>query len=134
VIILGFTFWKGSHDSSAAIIRDGVLIAAAEEERFSRLKHDGRVPLGAIDYCLSAAGITMRDVDWIAYPDRPFRTGANSQLAEMKQGTLSRIIESGQARRRSLLHKKFLQAASSNGLARDASKNPMEEEGYSKHE
>jgi carbamoyltransferase len=134
VIILGFTFWKGSHDSSAAIIRDGVLIAAAEEERFSRLKHDGRVPLGAIDYCLSAAGITMRDVDWIAYPDRPFRTGANSQLAEMKEETLGRIIESGQARRRSLLHKKVLDAASRIGLARDAGMHPMVEEGFRKLE
>ena len=81
LIILGFTFWKGSHDSSAAIVRDGVLVAAAEEERFSRQKHDGRVPVLAIDYCLREAGISMQEVDWIAYPDRPFRTGANSQLA-----------------------------------------------------
>ena len=57
MIVLGLTFWKGSHDSSAALIIDGSIIAAAEEERFSRVKHDGRVPVEAIDYCLREAGV-----------------------------------------------------------------------------
>ena len=130
MIVLGFTFWKGSHDSSAALVRDGELVAAAEEERFSRLKHDGRVPLAAIDYCLSAAGITMKDVSWLAYPDRPFRTGANSQLAEMKAGTLDAMVVEGKARSRSKLHKKVLDVATRVGIAPDLGLNPMVAEGF----
>jgi carbamoyltransferase len=130
LIILGFTFWKGSHDSSAAIVRDGVLVAAAEEERFSRQKHDGRVPVSAIDYCLREAGISMQEVDWIAYPDRPFRTGANSQLAEMKHATLSSIISDGKARARSKLHKRALDIASKAGIAPDMGMHPMVAEGF----
>ena len=130
MIILGFTFWKGSHDSSAAIVRDGKLIAAAEEERFSRVKHDGRVPLGAIDYCLREAGVEMKDVDWIAYPDRPFRTGRHSQIAEMKDATLESIIREGKARRRSMIHKKALGIAAKIGLAPDAGMHPMVAVGF----
>ena len=130
MIILGFTFWKGSHDSSAALVRDGNLIAAAEEERFSRVKHDGRVPFGAIDYCLRAGGVTMKDVDWIAYPDRPYRTGANSQLAEMKDETLDIMVSEGKARKRSKLHKKALGIAARVGIAPDLGMHPMAEEGF----
>jgi carbamoyltransferase len=43
------------HDSAAALVRDGVIIAAAQEERFSRVKHDSRFPSHAVDYCLEAA-------------------------------------------------------------------------------
>jgi carbamoyltransferase len=125
LIILGFTFWKGSHDSSAAIVRDGKLIAAAEEERFSRRKHDGGVPFGAIDYCLREAGIEMKDVDFIAYPDRPFRTGPHSQIAEMKDETLDAMVREGKARRRSLVHKKALEVATKIGIAPDAGMHPM---------
>ena len=130
LIILGFTFWKGSHDSSAAVVRDGSLVAAAEEERFSREKHDGRVPLGAIDYCLCEAGITMQDVDFIAYPDRPFRTGANSQLAEMSLETLQSIIASGKARHRSIAHKMLIDQTSKLGMAPDLGMHPMVAEGF----
>ncbi|MEO8192470.1 MAG: carbamoyltransferase C-terminal domain-containing protein [Gemmatimonadales bacterium] len=130
MIVLGFTFWKGSHDSSAAIVRDGSLVAAAEEERFSRVKHDGSVPLAAIDFCFHAAGVTMRDVDVIAYPDRPFRTGRNSQIAEMKSETLAAMVETGHARKRSLLHKKALDIGLRIGIAPDAGMNPMVAEGF----
>jgi carbamoyltransferase len=130
LIILGFTFWKGSHDSSAAIVRDGLLIAAAEEERFSRKKHDGRVPVDAIDYCLSEAGITMQEVNLLAYPDRPFRTGADSQLAEMQQSTLDAIISDGKARDRSKLHKRVLDVAARLGIAPDLGMHPMVAEGF----
>jgi carbamoyltransferase len=130
LIILGFSFWKGSHDSSAAIVQDGKLIAAAEEERFSRVKHDGRVPFGAIEYCLRAAGIEMKDVDWIAYPDRPFRTGPNSQIAEMKSETLESMVREGKARRRSVLHKKALDIATRIGIAPDAGMHPMVAAGF----
>jgi hypothetical protein len=50
------------HEASAAIVKNGVLIAAAEEERFSRRKHDNSFPVGAIDYCLREAGVSMSDV------------------------------------------------------------------------
>ena len=130
MIVLGFTFWKGSHDSSAAIVQGGELIAAAEEERFSREKHDGRVPFAAIDYCLGAAGISMQNVDRIAYPDRPFRTGSNSQLAEMKVETLDAMIRAGQARKRSMLHKKALDAATRLGIAPDLGMHPMVAEAF----
>jgi carbamoyltransferase len=130
LIVLGFTFWKGSHDSSAAIVRDGKLIAAAEEERFSRDKHDGRVPFGAIDYCLREAGIEMKDVDVIAYPDRPFRTGPHSQMAEMKGETLASIVREGKARRRSMIHKKLLDIATRIRIAPDAGMNPMVATGF----
>lgn len=130
MIALGFSFWRGSHDSSAALVRDGRLIAAAEEERFTRVKHDGSVPLNAIAYCLRAGGLTMPDVDIIVYPDRPFRWGPNSQLAEMQWGTLRAMIRSGHARHRSLLHKAVAGIGSSMGLVRDAGINPMVAEGF----
>lgn len=130
MIVLGFTFWKGSHDSSAAIVRDGQLVAAAEEERFSRQKHDGRVPLDAIDYCLRAAGVEMRDVNFLAYPDRPYRSGQNSQMAEMKASTLDAIIGSGQARPRSKLHKRALDVAAKLGIAPDVGMHPMVADGF----
>lgn len=130
MIVLGFTFWKGSHDSSAAIVRDGQLVAAAEEERFSRQKHDGHVPLDAIDYCLRAAGVEMRDVNFLAYPDRPYRSGQNSQMAEMKASTLDAIIGSGQARPRSKLHKRALDVAAKLGIAPDVGMHPMVADGF----
>jgi carbamoyltransferase len=131
MIILGFTFWKGSHDSSAALVRDGELVAAAEEERFTRRKHDGAVPLNAIDYCLHEAGVTMKDVSFIAYPDRPFRTGPNSQLAEMSDETLRGMIERKQARRRSSLHKRAIRLGEKFGIGRDAGMHPMVAQAFS---
>ena len=55
------------HDSAAALVRDGEIVAFAEEERFSRVKHDGRFPAEAIAWCLEHAGITLGDVDHVAY-------------------------------------------------------------------
>ncbi len=55
------------HDSAAALVRDGEIIAFAEEERFTRVKHDGRLPVKAIEFCLKQAGITLGDVDHVAY-------------------------------------------------------------------
>ncbi|MEO5588786.1 MAG: carbamoyltransferase N-terminal domain-containing protein, partial [Gemmatimonadaceae bacterium] len=130
MIVLGFTYWSGSHDSSAAIVRDGMLVAAAEQERFSREKHDGRIPLDAIAYCLDAAGVDMKDVDCIAYPDRPFRTGTDSQLAEMKLSTLSAMVAAVTARRRSLVHKQALDAAVSLGAVPNSGMNPTVAEGF----
>src|SRR5437868_12553842 len=64
LIILGLNAFHG--DSSAAILRDGVLIAAAEEERFRRVKHWAGFPSRAIAYCLAEAGVTLADVDHLA--------------------------------------------------------------------
>ncbi|PWB92687.1 carbamoyltransferase family protein [Methylosinus sporium] len=60
------------HDSAAALIEDGRIVAAAQEERFSRVKHDARFPANAIDYCLAAAGVEAKDIDHVAFYDKPF--------------------------------------------------------------
>jgi len=60
------------HDSAAALIKDGNIIAAAQEERFTRKKHDSRFPKSAIHYCLEEAGISIKDVDYVAFYDKPF--------------------------------------------------------------
>jgi carbamoyltransferase len=68
--ILGLSFYY--HDSSAALLKDGVLVAAAAEERFSRKKHDSGFPELAIDFCLKTGGITIHDVDYIVFYEKPF--------------------------------------------------------------
>ena len=55
------------HDAAAALVRDGEIVAFAEQERFSRAKHDGRFPTDAIRFCLEQGGITLSDVDHVAY-------------------------------------------------------------------
>ncbi len=60
------------HDSAAALIEDGHLVGAAQEERFTRKKHDARFPEHAVQYCLDAAGIKLADVDYVAFYDKPF--------------------------------------------------------------
>src|SRR5207253_2618815 len=60
------------HDSAAALVEDGRIVAAAQEERFSRKKFDDRFPRLAIGYCLDAAGIELRDVDYVLFYDKPF--------------------------------------------------------------
>src|SRR5215813_196575 len=60
------------HDSAAALIDDGRLVAAAQEERFTRKKFDAGYPRRAIEYCLSEAGIALKDVDLVVFYDKPF--------------------------------------------------------------
>src|SRR6516165_10403559 len=60
------------HDSAAALVEDGQVVAAAQEERFSRKKHDARFPRHAIEYCLAASGRTLADCDYVAFYDKPF--------------------------------------------------------------
>ena len=63
------------HDSSAAVIRDGEIVAAAQEERFTRKKADRSIPFNAIDYCMKAAGIINgSDLDAVVYYDDPVLT------------------------------------------------------------
>ena len=59
------------HDSAAALIRDGLLIAASEEERFSRKKHDHRFPELAIEFCLAEAGMRSEDLDYVVFHEKP---------------------------------------------------------------
>jgi carbamoyltransferase len=60
------------HDSAAALIEDGEILAAVEEERFTRRKHDARFPRLAIEFCLGQAGVSLSEVDYIAFYDKPF--------------------------------------------------------------
>ncbi len=55
------------HDAAAALIKDGKLIAAAEEERFTRVKHDFDFPENAIHFCLDYAGISAKDLDYVVF-------------------------------------------------------------------
>jgi carbamoyltransferase len=70
VRILGISAFY--HDSAAALLRDGEIIAAAQEERFTRRKHDARFPAYAIRYCLAEEGIGLDAIDWIVFYEKPF--------------------------------------------------------------
>jgi len=67
--ILGISAYY--HDSAAALVRDGDILAAAQEERFTRKKHDPGFPAGAIAYCLKEASISLTDIDYIVFYDKP---------------------------------------------------------------
>jgi carbamoyltransferase len=60
------------HDSAAALIVDGEMVAAAQEERFTRKKHDHEFPVHAIEYCLEEAGLTPGQLDYVGFYDKPF--------------------------------------------------------------
>jgi len=60
------------HDSAAALVEDGRIVAAAQEERFTRKKHDSRFPVHAVQYCLTECGIGLGDVDHVVFYDKPF--------------------------------------------------------------
>ena len=60
------------HDSAAALVVDGEIVAAAQEERFSRKKHDARFPAHAVRYCLEAGGLNPADLDSVVFYDKPF--------------------------------------------------------------
>ncbi len=60
------------HDSAACLLSDGDIVAAAQEERFTRKKHDPRFPENAAAYCLNEGGITINDVDYVVFYDKPF--------------------------------------------------------------
>ena len=68
--ILGISAYY--HDSAAALIKDGSVIAAAQEERFTRKKHDSRFPKNAVNYCLREAKISVADLVYVAFYDKPF--------------------------------------------------------------
>jgi carbamoyltransferase len=60
------------HDSAAAVIENGEIVAAAQEERFTRRKHDAGFPRASIDFCLRQAGVGLDEVDFVAFYDKPF--------------------------------------------------------------
>ncbi|MCZ6596215.1 MAG: hypothetical protein O7B99_01100, partial [Planctomycetota bacterium] len=68
--VLGLSFYY--HDSAAALVQDGVLVAAGAEERFSRKKHDNGFPSLAIEFVLRRAGLTIDDVDHVVFYEKPF--------------------------------------------------------------
>ena len=68
--ILGLSAYY--HDSAAALIQNGCILAAAQEERFTRIKHDARFPINAIGYCLSEARISPKEIDYVVFYDKPF--------------------------------------------------------------
>lgn len=70
VYILGISAFY--HDSAACLIKDGQIVAAAQEERFTRKKHDASFPQKAVDFCLGEAGITTKDITYVAYYEKPF--------------------------------------------------------------
>ncbi len=68
--ILGISCYY--HDASAALLKDGKIVAAAAEERFTRKKHDVSFPINSINYCLKSQDITIDDIDFISFYEKPF--------------------------------------------------------------
>ena len=61
------------HDSATALVVNGKIVAAAQEERFTRKKHDEAFPARAVEYCLREAGIKAGDLDYVAFYEKPLR-------------------------------------------------------------
>ena len=60
------------HDSAAALIKDGAIVSAAQEERFSRKKHDARYPYNAINFILKESNLKLNEIDYIVFFEKPF--------------------------------------------------------------
>src|SRR5580704_1920442 len=86
--ILGINAYHGN--ASAAIIADGRLIAAVEEERFNRVKYAAGFPVAAIRYCLEAAGITLAEVDHVAIPRNPWARLGTKLLYALRMPSFAR--------------------------------------------
>ena len=69
IYILGLSCFY--HDSAACLIRNGEIVSAAQEERFTRKKHDPQFPYNAINYCLQDSNITVKDVNHVVFYDKP---------------------------------------------------------------
>src|SRR5690349_18092282 len=77
------------HDSAAALIKDGEIVAAAMEERFSRKKHDNSFPAHAVAFCLRQAGISGDDLDYVVFYEKPL-----VKLIRIVQSTLNTFPKS----------------------------------------
>src|ERR1700690_235775 len=86
--ILGINAYHGN--ASAALISDGRLVAAVEEERFNRVKYAAGFPVVAIRYCLEAGGITLAEVDHIAIPRNPWARLGTKLLYALKMPSFAR--------------------------------------------
>ncbi len=89
----GFGFGGRGHNPSACLLKDGQILAAAEEERFIRIKHAPDIPpLNAIQFCLDFAGITLEDIDYVAFPASPdaYRTSLHERIKRRWKGYLQR--------------------------------------------
>ncbi|MBN8521704.1 MAG: carbamoyltransferase [Alphaproteobacteria bacterium] len=90
MVILGISAFY--HDSAAALVRDGVIVSAAQEERFTRKKHDANFPEQAIRFCLEQAGLTLDQVDHIVFFEKPlvkFERLLETYLAFAPRGFMS---------------------------------------------
>src|SRR5262245_16093659 len=90
MLILGISAFY--HDSAAALVEDGRIIAAAQEERFTRKKFDPGFPQNSIRYCLAAAGVRLRDVDHVVFYEKPllkFERLVETYLAYVPRGWAS---------------------------------------------
>jgi len=93
--ILGISAYY--HDSAACLLRDGIIVAAAQEERFTRIKGDSNFPERAVAYCLQTAGITLRDLTHVGFYDKPllkFERILETYLGVVPRGFRS-ILKSG---------------------------------------
>jgi carbamoyltransferase len=93
--ILGISAYY--HDSAAALIKDGEIMSAAQEERFTRKKHDSSFPTNAIEYCLNEAGLNLAQVDYISYYEKPFikfERLVETYIAEAPRGIASFMMAS----------------------------------------
>ena len=85
--ILGLSAYY--HESACCLLQDGRLLAAAEEERFSRIKHDARLPVSAFAFCLEAGGLTVADLDCVAYYESPVKKLSRQLWAGEPAGAVS---------------------------------------------
>jgi carbamoyltransferase len=96
LLILGISCYY--HDAAACLLNDGEIVAAAEEERFSRIKHDYAFPKLAIRFCLQQAGIRAQDLDYVVFYEKPFR-----KLDRILMTTLQTFPRSSRVFRESML-------------------------------
>ena len=108
--ILGiFAFY---HDSAAVLVRDGEVVATAQEERFTRQKHDTRFPRHAVAYCLAEEGVRLADLDYVVFYDKPslkFKRLLETYLAFAPRGFRSFSPAMPLWVREKLLQKRLLQ-------------------------
>jgi carbamoyltransferase len=100
------------HDSAACLVRDGEIVAAAQEERFTRKKHDPRFPKAAVRYCLEEAGVALSDLHYVAFYDKPlvkFERLLETYLAFAPRGLRSFVVAMPVWLREKLFLKSLLQ-------------------------
>ena len=105
------------HDSAAAIVSDGEIVAAAQEERFTRKKHDPRFPRHAINYCLGEAFVEPTTLDAVVFYDNPLLT-FDRVVESMPGRGAARARSSGSRRCRSILGTKVARRARTSARAR----------------